>query len=297
MSGPVPSPSMNGMMGSSGTCEPAVAEGDGVSGGRGHEFREEIGLGMDAGHRDTILRRAESVPGHGSTLNLTGSSRDRQPGRGHAARAVAAIHAAYDEFLVGFQEITRRARERFEQRDWLGAQADATERLALYRVHLDAAVADSRDILQDAVMERTLWAAMKSLHAPGTARTARRRDRADVLQFGDPARLRDRGRGRRHRVPRAGRARRRTPASAPPLYDTLRGSHRGRGADTRDPRLRFPGRYPTPSRSATSAIVAELIRAALREVPATGPVAIDVVRSVFYRNKGAYVVGRVRAEG
>ena len=56
-------------------------------------------------------------------------------------RAVEAIHAAYDRYHRGFEEITRRARERFEQRDWLGAQADATGRLALYRTHVDAAVA------------------------------------------------------------------------------------------------------------------------------------------------------------
>src|SRR6478752_1147718 len=80
-------------------------------------------------------------------------------------RAVEAIHAAYDGYHRGFEEITRRARERFEQRDWLGAQADATERLALYRTHVDAAVADVHDILEDAVMERTVWAAMRSQHA------------------------------------------------------------------------------------------------------------------------------------
>src|SRR5947207_5192980 len=82
-------------------------------------------------------------------------------------RAVEAIHAAYDRYHRGFEEITRRARDRFERSDWLGAQADATERLALYRTHLDGAVADARDILQDAVMERTLWAAMRARHAHG----------------------------------------------------------------------------------------------------------------------------------
>jgi isocitrate dehydrogenase kinase/phosphatase len=46
--------------------------------------------------------------------------------------AVASIHAAYDEYELGFEEVTRRARSRFERRDWSGAQADATERLALY---------------------------------------------------------------------------------------------------------------------------------------------------------------------
>ena len=79
--------------------------------------------------------------------------------------AGAAIHSAYDQYAQGFDEITRRARARFEQRDWSGAQADATERLALYKAYVDAAVADVRDILDDAVMERTVWAAMKVDHA------------------------------------------------------------------------------------------------------------------------------------
>src|SRR3954449_1941889 len=92
--------------------------------------------------------------------------------------AVAAIEAAYQSYERGFEDITRRARERFERRDWRGAQADATERLALYRTHVDGAVADVRDILQDAVMERTLWAAMRSRHALG----ARGRPDAELAQ-------------------------------------------------------------------------------------------------------------------
>ena len=93
-------------------------------------------------------------------------------------RAVDAIHAAYERYQRGFEEVTRRARERFEQRDWLGAQADATERLALYRIHVDGAVADVHDILEDAVMERTLWAAMRARHA---VRALRRPD-AELAQ-------------------------------------------------------------------------------------------------------------------
>ena len=104
-----------------------------------------------------------TVSGREPTVNLAGST-----AIGNAAAAVAAIHAAYERYHRGFEEITRRARDRFEQRDWLGAQADATERLTLYKVHLDGAVSDARDILQDAVMERTLWASMKALHAVGT---------------------------------------------------------------------------------------------------------------------------------
>src|ERR671927_322336 len=78
--------------------------------------------------------------------------------------AVSAIEAAYREYERGFEEITGRARLRFEARDWAGAQADARARLELYKAHVDAAVADVRDILEDGVMERTVWAAMKSAH-------------------------------------------------------------------------------------------------------------------------------------
>ena len=35
----------------------------------------------------------------------------------------------------------------------------------------------------------------------------------------------------------------------------------------------------------------------MERLPGSGPVEIDVVRSVFYRNKGAYLVGRVRRGG
>ncbi len=99
--------------------------------------------------------------GRETTLNLTGSA---SPGNRTAGEAAGAIHTAYERWIRGFEEITGRARGRFERRDWRGAQADATARLALYRIHLDGAVADVGDILGDAVLERTRWAAVKARH-------------------------------------------------------------------------------------------------------------------------------------
>ncbi len=230
--------------------------------------------------------------GRDATLNLTGSSEIGNRADGDlAARAVAAIHDAYDEYRLGFQDITRRARDRFEQRDWLGAQADATARLALYRIHLDSAVADVRDILQDAVMERTLWAAMKSLHARGcsgrpdveleqtffnsvTRRVFSTVGVDDAIEYLEP-----------------------TPVLAesavPQLYDT----HVSTTVDAALVRsildaIPWSVPYAEPERDAE--IVAGLIRTALQDVHDHGPVTIDVLRSVFYRNKGAYLVGRVR---
>jgi isocitrate dehydrogenase kinase/phosphatase len=78
--------------------------------------------------------------------------------------ATNSIHSAYERYELGFKDITARAQCRFEARDWAGAQSDATERLTLYKAHVDAAVADVQDILEDGVMERTVWAAMRSVH-------------------------------------------------------------------------------------------------------------------------------------
>jgi len=209
-------------------------------------------------------------------------------------RAVAAIHAAYDRYHRGFEEITRRARDRFERSDWLGAQADATARLALYRTHLDGAVADVHDILQDAVMERTLWAAMRARHAQGT----QNRPDAELAQtfFNSVTRRVFSTVGVDAAIEYL------DPSPAPvepdgsPLYD----SDRVEEVDATVVRRileRIPWSVPYASLRRDAGIVARLINRTLDGLPARGPIEVDVVRSVFYRNKGAYVVGRVRRGG
>ncbi len=225
-----------------------------------------------------------SAIGSESTLNLPAC-----PAIGN--QAVAAIHAAYERYHGGFEEITRRARERFERRDWRGAQADATARLALYRTHVDGAVADVRDILQDAVMERTLWAAMRARHALG----ARGRPDAELAQtffnsvtrrvfstVGVDAAI-------EYIAPSPGPAE----PGGPQLYDRER-------VETVDGEVirrileRFEWSVPYAALRRDAAIVGRIIAEAVEHLPGSGPVEIDVVRSVFYRNKGAYLVGRVR---
>src|SRR6476646_5756190 len=209
-------------------------------------------------------------------------------------RAVEAIHAAYDRYHRGFEEITRRARERFERRDWLGAQADATERLALYRTHVDGAVADVHDILQDAVMERTLWAAMRARHAVG----ARRRSDAELSQtfFNSVTRRVFSTVGVDAAIEYLEPSVPVADPSGPPLFDSDR-------VDAVDAELvrrilqRFPWSVTYASLDRDAAVVAQLITATLDGMPARGPIEVDVIRSVFYRNKGAYLVGRVHRGG
>jgi isocitrate dehydrogenase kinase/phosphatase len=208
--------------------------------------------------------------------------------------AVAAIHAAYAEYERGFDEITRRARDRFELRDWLGAQADATARLELYKAHLSAAVADVQDILQDAIMERTVWAAMKSEHR---SRTAPRADAELAETFFnsvtrrvfstvgvDPA---------IEYVARPGTTQQ--PPDDPSIYHTYSVRHID-AAFVRRILLAFAWSVPYAQLDRDALLVAELIE--LRARGSAGPEAaieLDLLRSVFYRNKGAYLVGRIRA--
>jgi isocitrate dehydrogenase kinase/phosphatase len=206
-------------------------------------------------------------------------------------RAVAAIHAAYDRYHSGFEEITGRARDRFERRDWAGAQADATERLALYRTHVDGAVADVQDILQDALMERTLWAAMRARHAVG----ARGRPDAELAQtfFNSVTRRVFSTVGVDAAIeyldPSPGPA----APDGPPLFfrervDLVDGDVVRRLLE------QFEWSVPYASLRRDAAIVGRVIAEAVDRMPGAEPVEIDVVQSVFYRNKGAYLVGRVR---
>ena len=211
------------------------------------------------------------------------------------ANAVAAIHAAYEEYARGFDEITGRARARFERRDWSGAQADATERLKLYKAHVDAAVADVRDILEDAVMERTVWAAMKADHRP---RVIRRPDAELAETFFNSVTRRVFSTvgvdpSIEYLEPEA------TPHPAQEdvtIYDTY-------PADRLDAALlrqilmgyRWSVRYAQLERDA--ALLAELVQARIRQSGDGGSPELDMLRSVFYRNKGAYLVGRIRTAG
>jgi isocitrate dehydrogenase kinase/phosphatase len=206
-------------------------------------------------------------------------------------RAVEAIHAAYDRYHRGFEEITRRARERFERRDWLGAQADATERLALYRTHVDGAVADVHDILQDAVMERTLWAAMRARHAIG----AHRRPDAELAQtfFNSVTRRVFSTVGVDAAIEYLDPFVPLPESSGPPLYDRYRPTTID--ADlVRSMLERFSWSVPWASLDRDAAAVAQLMGEAVASLPGRDPLELEVLRPVFYRNKGAYIVGRIR---
>jgi isocitrate dehydrogenase kinase/phosphatase len=207
--------------------------------------------------------------------------------------AVTAIHSAYDQYARGFQEITSRARRRFEQRDWAGSQADATARLELYKAHVDAAVADVHDILEDAVMERTVWAAMRREHA---SRVSDRPD-AELAEtfFNSVTRRVFSTVGVDPAIEYLSSPSGQPVADGKPIYDRYTVTQVDPSL-IRQILLAYSWAMPYAQLERDAALVADLITRRVAEAsPGAGSLDLDMIRSVFYRNKGAYLVGRIRA--
>jgi isocitrate dehydrogenase kinase/phosphatase len=79
-----------------------------------------------------------------------------------AADCAAAIVAAFARYNAEYRAITRRAPERFENRDWKGSQADVVERLELYSTMVAETVAGLRQRLGGSAHDTALWAEIKS---------------------------------------------------------------------------------------------------------------------------------------
>jgi isocitrate dehydrogenase kinase/phosphatase len=81
-----------------------------------------------------------------------------------AQSAADAIRQGYASFHEEFNRISRLAQARFERRDWRGIQQDALERLELRTRILSDVIAQLREHLGDLVSDRSLWASMKAAY-------------------------------------------------------------------------------------------------------------------------------------
>jgi isocitrate dehydrogenase kinase/phosphatase len=209
-----------------------------------------------------------------------------------ASRAAWLTLEAFDSLCEDFRSITRRARCRFESRDWAGARADASERLDAYEVSLDRTAASLDAIFGQRACTQSLWRAAKQ---PFARLVADRydRDRAETFYNSVTRRL----------LQTVGLNReveffylRPRPAPLPDEQPVVR---------------RYPASSDTPSTVRTilqecgfeagfedldrdSRLIAQEIDLHLWPVVATAATyVIEVVRAVFFRNTEAYIVGRI----
>jgi isocitrate dehydrogenase kinase/phosphatase len=82
-----------------------------------------------------------------------------------APRAATLIARAFDDYNARFSDITRRARRRFERRDWKLAPQDAAARIDLYEICVHETLARLETLLDDRVRSRPLWRAIRPAFA------------------------------------------------------------------------------------------------------------------------------------
>ncbi|MGB8645889.1 MAG: bifunctional isocitrate dehydrogenase kinase/phosphatase [Anaerolineae bacterium] len=76
-----------------------------------------------------------------------------------------AICDAFEDYQIKFHAITRRAQGRFERCDWRGMVADAAERLDLYTSVLGQIVADVCALLDGRVNDKLVWVSLKAVYS------------------------------------------------------------------------------------------------------------------------------------
>ena len=74
-----------------------------------------------------------------------------------ARQAAALLRDGFREYNRQFAEVTQRARQRFEHRDWAGARGDAVERIGLYDRCVGATSDELSRMLGDDGQDRSLW--------------------------------------------------------------------------------------------------------------------------------------------
>jgi isocitrate dehydrogenase kinase/phosphatase len=201
---------------------------------------------------------------------------------------------AFDSFSRQFQTITLRAERRFEEKDWAGGLRDASERLDLYEAVLDRLAEQLVRALGASATEEALWAVARPRFAPLVS------DRYDI-----------------------DRAETFFNSATRKMLHTI-GINRNVEFFFLHPKTPPSDQNPNLYRSYSNDDTAHLVEAILADFPfrvgfgrlerdaqlvaheidlflwprlrGGRSFRIDVVRNLFYRNKEAYIVGRIVVE-
>jgi isocitrate dehydrogenase kinase/phosphatase len=209
------------------------------------------------------------------------------------ARGAALVQGGFARYHEAFLTITARARGRFERREWKAGLADAAERLQLYERVIGEVVGEIGLLLDARARDPEAWAALRAEHS----RIAAGQPAAEIAEtfFNSVTR----------RVFR-------TVGTNPAIeYLDFRFQHIP-DADRDAPTRAYP--VPGPVAAAVRDLLADVAldapwvdaegdaRLAAREIDRAwgaggAPLALqwlEVLEPVFYRRKGAYLVGRAR---
>ncbi|NJB84601.1 isocitrate dehydrogenase kinase/phosphatase [Lewinella marina] len=201
------------------------------------------------------------------------------------------ILMGYMDYYYRFKLITKRARLRFEARDWHGTQADARSRITLYREEVSRTSEQLARLMEDVSGDTVFWTRVRDAFAEEIAHFNTRNIAETFFNSvyrhshgigADPAVM---------FVLRTGTYREHRGLSAISYNIDLEG--RSLDVVVRQVLDYFPFEVEWDDRERDIALVARRWAAH----PASASTRLEILQSVFYRNKVAYIVGRLLDHG
>ncbi len=89
---------------------------------------------------------------------------DSQAVRDPVRLAAAGIHEGFVNYNNNYRRMTRRARSRFEHRDWVGARKDLSERIELYDKSVSRTLSALRPVLGERLGDHETWRAIREVY-------------------------------------------------------------------------------------------------------------------------------------
>ena len=207
-----------------------------------------------------------------------------------ASAAAALLVDAFADYNARFADITRRAQRRFERRDWQGSALDARQRIDLYDICIRETQGRLDGLLDDRVRSRPLWASMRQAFELQIAALTDRE--FYKTWFNSLSRRHFHTRGIASDIEFL--ALEREPDSegsdaAPHRHYDVEGDLTSACAC-----LLSDAGFVYADLSACAAALADTLRARLRATGLPAVEVIDLLQAVFYRDRRAYLVGRLR---
>jgi isocitrate dehydrogenase kinase/phosphatase len=212
-----------------------------------------------------------------------------------AALCAEEICTAFRGYEQRFDGITRRARERFLSRDWRGSFDDAAERLRVYSQTLDEIVPRIIELMENRLYERQIWSAMKAVYSSLIARLLR----WEIAEsfFNSVTRRVFATEGVDQSIEFVD-----SDFDTPPQNGIQGVSRRYSGPDLRNLIVELltdetAAGFP-PRRWNRLEHAAEVAAERLQEIlPPCEDYKIEILATVFYRGRGAYIVGAAQCNG
>jgi isocitrate dehydrogenase kinase/phosphatase len=208
------------------------------------------------------------------------------------AETAQRVFLEYDE---QFRAITLRARERFLARDWQGSYADAAERLRLYARQMEKLTEQFKEIMGARLSERSVWTGMKAVYSSLIAQSPKR-EIAESF-FNSLTRRIFATEGVDQAIEFVDTDFDEAPTTPLDNRRTYSGAliHELLIASLTDPAAGFPEEH-WRELDTTTRHAAERLQTAFRTSPGESPtnrnLRLEMIGNVFYRGRGAYLVGR-----